>query len=198
MNLGLVQRARRVAGALVVLALTAGILAGTPQPARTEEPDEPILWGAYAQPRGGQSPQGRGRGSRGHIGRPLGHVRVFDLWNTPFPDSYTTWLRDSGHTVVLSVRPKRTNGTQIQWSDIANAAPGTALYNEIVGWANAVKGFGAPLYFTFHHEPEAEVNLVNGTAPEFIAAWRKIVGIFGEQGVSNARFLWIMTDYSFS
>ncbi len=197
MNLGFLKRARRVTGALVVLALAAGVLAGTPQPARTEEPDEPILWGAYAQPRSGQSPKAAVEALENTIGRPLGAVRVFDLWNTPFPDTYTTWLRDSGHTIVLSVRAKRTNGTQIKWSDIANAAPGTTLYNEIVGWANAVKGFGAPIYFTFHHEPEAEVNLVNGTAPEFIAAWRKIVGIFGEQGASNARFLWIMTDYSF-
>ena len=198
MNLRLVQRARRITGALVVLALAAGVLAGTPQPARTEEPEGPILWGAYARRRGGQSPQEAVEALEADMGRQLGIVRVFDLWNTPFPDSYTTWLRDSGHTVLLSVRPKRTNGTDIRWSDIANATPGTALYNDIVGWANAVKDFGAPLYFTFHHEPEAVINLVNGTAPEYIAAWRKIVGIFGEQGVSNARFLWIMTAHSFA
>ncbi len=89
-----------------------------------------------------------------------------------------------------------TNGTIILWRDIANAAPGTTLYNEIVGWANGVKSFGAPLYFIFHHEPEASGNLPYGTATEFIAAWRKIVTVFGQQGVTNARYLWTMTDYS--
>ena len=174
------------------------ILTVTPQPALSQEPEEPILWGAYVQPRSGQTQQSAVEAFEAMVGRKLGAVRVYDLWNTAFPNSFTTWLRDSGHTVVLSVKPRRTNGTIILWRDIANAAQGTTLYNEIVAWADAVKAFDAPLYFIFHHEPEAAGNLPYGTATEFIAAWRKIVTVFGQQGVTNARYLWTMTDYSFA
>lgn len=49
----------------------------------------------------------------------------------------------------------------------------------------------------FHHEPEAAVNLGNGTAGDFIAAWRKVVTVLRQQGVTNAEYVWTMTDYSF-
>ena len=50
------------------------------------------------------------------------------------------------------------------------------------GGRKGVKSFGAPLYFIFHHEPEASGNLSYGTATEFIAAWRKIVTVFRTAG----------------
>ena len=87
---------------------------------------------------------------------------------------------------MLSVKAKRLNGTIIPWRDIANAAPGSALYNQTVSWATRVKTFGAPTYFTFHHEPEAASNLNNGVDADFIAAWRKVVGVFRGQAVTNA------------
>ena len=102
----------------------------------------------------------------GQIGRPLAGVRVFDLWDSPFPDPYTTWLRYSGHTVFLSVRSKRVNDSVILWRDIANAQPGSTLYNQIVGWPNNVKAFGAPMYFMFNPEPEAAASDSMGTAQD--------------------------------
>ena len=183
-----------LAACLVILT----VLAVTPLDARSQEPDDPIRWGAYVKPRSGQTQQTAVEAFEEMVGRPLGAVRVFDSWDTAFPNSFTTWLRDTGHTVVLSVKPVRPGGTIIPWRNIANAASGTSLYNEIVAWAQGVKSFGAPLYFIFHHEPEASGNLPYGTATEFIAAWRKIVTVFREQGVTNARYLWTMTAYSFA
>src|ERR671921_600878 len=87
--------------------------------------------------------------------------------------------------------------TLVSWRSIADAAPGSTVYGEITGWADKVASFGAPMYFTFHHEPEAASNTKHGTAADFKDAWRKVVTVFRERGVTNATFNWIMTDYSF-
>ena len=95
------------------------------------------------------------------------------------------------------MKSRRVNGSTILWRDVANAQPGSTLYNQIVGWATAVKTFGAPMYFIFNHEPEAAASDSMGTAQEFIAAWRRVITIFRDQGVTNAKYVWTMTDYAF-
>jgi hypothetical protein len=102
----------------------------------------------------------------------------------------------NGYTLLLSVKSERVNHSFVQWRDIANAQPGSTLYNDIVRWATRVKGLGAHVYFTFNHEPETALN-TSGTGADFIAAWRKVVTVFREQGVTNADYLWIMTAFSF-
>ena len=122
---------------------------------------------------------------------------MFDLWDQPFPSSDDLWLRDTGHTLFFSVRAKRTNGTVVLWRDIAAATPGSPLYQEIVAWATKVKSFGAHMYFTFNHEPEATASDANGTAAEFISAWRKVIGVFRQQNVTNATYVFITTGYAY-
>ena len=189
------RRRTALAGTLsLLLCVGVGLLAA---PAGAGPSDPTIALGAYANPRSGQTNQQAVTSLESSIGRQLALVRVFDLWDQPFPDSYTTWLRDTGHTLVLSVKAKRQNGTVIAWRAIADATPGSTLHSQLVSWATRVKNFGAPLHFTFHHEPEASSNLNHGAAADFIAAWRKVVTVFREQGVTNARFTWIMTANSF-
>jgi hypothetical protein len=130
-------------------------------------------------------------------GRQLPGIRDFDLWDSPFPDAYETWLRDTGHTVFLSVKARRLNGGVVLWRDIANAQPGSALYQQIIGWANKLKSFGAPLYFTFSHEPEAAASDANGTPAEFIAAWRKVIGVLRQENVTNATYVFITTGFAY-
>jgi hypothetical protein len=131
------------------------------------------------------------------IGRPLDWTRIFLRWDGVLPDSYHTWLINSGHKLAISVRAQRINGTKIPWADIAAAQRGDALYAEMVGWADRVKALGVPVFFTFNHEPEAAINNSNGTSSDYIAAWRRMIDIFRARGVANAEFLWIMTSYSF-
>ncbi len=191
---------RRVRGPLVallglslVLSVSQGSLA---PPARATV--VPILFGAYPSPHGTESPQTATLNLEASLGRTLGAVRVYDRWDSVFPDSYTTWLRDTGHTVFLSVKSKLGNGSLLTWRAVADALPGSATYNQIVGWANAVKAFGGPLYFTYNHEPEAGASAGLGTSADYIDAWRAVVTVFRAQGVTNAQFLWITTDYAYS
>jgi hypothetical protein len=188
---------RRLATLVGVLAL-AGVLGAPAVAGAADAPTRaPLLFGAYAMPRNGQTAATAVTALESSLGRQLGAVREYDLWNSTFPDSTTRAWRDAGRTLVLSVKAKRLNGATVTWRSIADAAPGSTLYGEITRWADNVEAFGAPLYFTFHHEPEASTNLANGTATDFKDAWRKVVTVFRERGVSNATYLWTMTDYSF-
>ena len=131
------------------------------------------------------------------IGRKLDLVRVFDMWDTPFPRAYDEAVFSGNRQMLLSVRPKLTNGTAITWRAIADAPVGSTLYNQTVAWADKVKATGRTIWFNFGHEPETGANLSQGVNTDYIDAWRKVVSIFRARGATNAKFAWIMTDWSF-
>ena len=133
----------------------------------------------------------------GQIGRPLDIVREYLTWEEDFPTSYYTWMAETDHTPMLSLKPRRNNGTRIQWAALAAASPGSSLYNEIVAWAQKFKDFEVPFYFTLHHEPETTGSIPFGTDSDFKDAWRNVVDIFRAQGVDNAEFLWITTAWAY-
>ena len=167
-------------------------------PANTGSTDPgTLMFGAFPGPRNGQSYQQAVVALESQIGRKLEAVRAFYRWDAPFPTSYESWLRDTGHTLFMSVKAIRMNGTHIPWADVAAAQPGSALYANIVGWATRVRDYGAPVYFAFHPEPETISNDPNGTSVDFIAAWRKVISVFRGEGVTNASYVWTMTDYAY-
>jgi Glycosyl hydrolase family 26 len=184
---------RKRAWLLTVLVLSLAVAwAGLAAPAGAGPNDPTVLFGARPEP-------GTQQGTtalEGKIGRRLATVRVYYNWDSPFPDTDVNWFNANGYTLLLSVKSERRNHTFVQWRDIANAQPGSTLYNDIVRWAGRVKALGNHVYFTFNHEPETSLNS-SGTGADFIAAWRKVVTVFRQQGVANADYLWIMTAFSF-
>lgn len=185
-------------GAAILVALT--VLAMLPH-----QGDGPIVsaadaprtlsFGAFPRPLGGQTDQQATTQLETQIGRTLDTVRVFETWDQTFPDSFHDWLRDGGRTIMVSVKPTRANGTKITWDSLATAPPGSQLDNEMRSWARRIRDFGVPIYVTLHHEPEAGANIDHGTATTYIAAWRRWVDIFRDEGATNARYMWITTDY---
>lgn len=131
-------------------------------------------------------------------GRQLAVARVYTRWNSAFPDATETWLRTTGHTMFLSIKTRRADGSYVRWADIAAARPGSALHQDMVRWADAVKAYGVPLYLVFNHEPETSVSHRSGSAAEYIAAWRAFVGVFRDRGVTNARFTFTTAVRNFS
>jgi hypothetical protein len=83
------------------------------------------------------------------------------------------------------------------WSSVANVGSGSALYSDIVRWAQTLKTRGTPVLFAYHHEPETSSSQRYGTAAQFIAAYRKVVTIFRQQGATNVTFVWQMTEWAF-
>jgi hypothetical protein len=83
------------------------------------------------------------------------------------------------------------------WRSVADAGPGTALYSQLVRWAQTIKGRPGPVMVAYNHEPEASAGGQHGTAADFIAAYRHVESIFNSQGASNVVWTWQMTAYAF-
>jgi hypothetical protein len=83
------------------------------------------------------------------------------------------------------------------WSAIAAAGPGSTTYTNLVRWADALKTRPGPIFLAFAHEPESVQSKAYGTAAQYIAAWRHVVGIFRAQGATNVQWTWQMTSYAF-
>ncbi len=186
---------RSIAARLIAILSTLICLGTLAQPAQAAPP--PLHWGARIGPRNGQSELAALSEFTPLVGRQPSVVRVFRTWEASWPDSYSAALAANGQLPMLSIKAMRNNGARIPWADIANAPAGSQLDLELRSWAQRVGSFPGPIYVAFNHEPEAATNLSNGTATDFIAAWRRFVEVFGEEGVTNVKFIWIMTDYSF-
>jgi hypothetical protein len=187
---------RRLAGAGVVFLLVAALA-----PLQAERPagasGGPLVFGVAQAPSAGVTSQQAVTALEKSIGRGLSAVRIYDNWDSVFPDSYANWLRSTGHTVFLSVKPRRANGSTVSWASIAKARPGDPVYADIVRWAKNVQSFGAHLYFAFNHEPDIHSSAVFGTPSDFIAAWDNLVSIFRGSGVKNAEYAWTVAESNF-
>ena len=190
----MIARARWLLVVCLVLCLSLAVVGvGLAGPAGAGPGDPTVLFGARPEP---ATQQGT-TALETQIGRKLAAVRVYYSWDEPFPDADVNWFVASSHPLLLSVKAQRSNGTFVLWRDIAAAQPGSALYNDMVSWATRVRNLGTHVYFIFNHEPETTANSGNSTAADFVAAWRKVVGVFRAQGVANADYLWTMTAFSF-
>jgi hypothetical protein len=174
---------------------TAPASAATSSTAYASRPD--MIWGAFARPRGSENMQTALEKVEASAGRKVAAARVYLLWDSAI-GSYQKWLASTGRTPVISVNSMRHGGAKVGWRSIASASPTSALGKEIAGWADKIKSLNAPVYFTFNHEPEAAGSSGRGTSADFIAAWRKIVTVFRQRGVTNAKYLWIMTGWAYA
>ncbi|TQK71614.1 glycosyl hydrolase [Nocardioides sp. SLBN-35] len=177
-------------------ALTGAVLLATAPQLASGSPDG-MRFGAVSQPRAGESYQSALLRAEATAGRTYDVVRDFPRWDSPFPDSFHTWLQGSGRTLILSVKSRRLNGQTVLWQSLVDAQPGSALYDDMVRWADRLRDYAVPIYFTFNHEPESKASSTMGDASQFIAAWRKFHDIVVARGATNVRFMWIMTDYAF-
>jgi hypothetical protein len=83
------------------------------------------------------------------------------------------------------------------WRSVANAGPGSTLYNQIVHWAQTIKARGGHVMVAYNHEPEASAGGQHGTAADFIAAYRHVESIFDKVGATNVEWTWQMTAWAF-
>jgi hypothetical protein len=173
---------------LAVLILVATI--GTRTPALAGDHGRIIL-GTVAQTR--QESEERER----ETGRHLTGVRVFRRWDQPLIDADQRWAQKTGHTVFLSIKSRRADRSAVAWRELANAPAGSALAHDMLRQAAEIKRFGSLVYIAFNHEPDARASRSMGGPADFIAAWRRLVTTYRAAGVTNARYVWTMTDWAF-
>lgn len=180
-------------GRMAVLGLTtAAVLAATALVAAPSEAGTGVKFGARA---GKTVASYQSYESR--VNDQVADARLYYLWDQPFPDATATWARDGGRQVFMSVYPQKKNGTRILWKDIADALPGSPIYTQMQTWADAIRNFGAPVYFAFNHEPEAAKSSAMGTPADYRAAWQNFFGILTTNGVTNATYVFIGTAFGY-
>ena len=178
--------------AVALVALTAAISV-----ARSDH-RERFHWGASATARLDQAAIDRVVELDTLLNQPLRTVRLYSLWEDPFPAPDHLWLKDHQRLIVLSIKPQRDDGSIIPWADLADAAVGSTVQTEMTAWAHKIAAFKAPIMIIFHHEPETKKNLQYGTAEDFKRAWIRFVSAVRDAGADNAQFLWTMTDTAFA
>jgi hypothetical protein len=126
----------------------------------------------------------------GMIGRKNAVKRQYHLWNDVFPDDFDRWVRDRGTTLMLSWQTELHGEVDAYWKDIASGR-----YDALIDDRAAdIRAFGAPLFFTFDHEPEVKDS---GTSAQFISAWRHIHDRFVADGVTNVSWVLILLSYTY-
>src|SRR5947208_9064245 len=80
-----------------------------------------VVFGAFVKPRSGQTQLSAITALENKLGRKLAVVRLYDRWDDRFLSRSVLSLRANGHSVFLSVQPKRRDGTVVLWRSIANA-----------------------------------------------------------------------------
>lgn len=161
----------------LVTGVVAPMLGGRPAGAGT-----PVSWGAHPEVRAGETEESAYVRLQATAGRQFSSVREFFLWNDAFPTQYENRLKADGTTLVMSVKSRLLNGTGVPWAEVAAAQPGSTRYAEMVRWVDRVRDYGAPVWFTFNHEPEAKGNNGLGTAADYRAAWQRWTALFAQEG----------------
>jgi plastocyanin len=161
-------------------------------------PDNGIMFGAYVPPDPHNGPDRRTAltNYEAMIGRTLAVERVYVLWNEAWPTADDLWSRDQGHTLYMSWNASPDDGSGCRrWADIA-----AGVYDaDIDARALDIIGFGAPMFFSFHHEPTTAPpnHIACGTPQEYQAAWRHIHDRFVADGVTNVTYSITYTAQNF-
>lgn len=180
---------------VVLLLLLALLLPLAPSPASAAEP---ILFGAAQAAVPGSTKLQAIRALEGATGRSLAVIRHYDMWDDQFPSTTETALRDSGHTLLLSVKAKRRDGRFVLWRDIAAAQPGSPLHDDMVRWATALRDFDGPVQVSFNHEAETSSSRPSGSAAEYVAAARAFTTVLRAHPAPKVRIAWIAAVRNFS
>jgi len=118
------------------------------------------------------------------------HLDVVNLymgWETPFSD------------VQPSLDPVYQNGSQamITWQpDGINTTQISSHSTYVTQFADAVKTYGKPIFIRMMHEMNGNWYAWSigdssmNTNDSYKAAWQYIVGIFRQEGATNAKFVW--------
>ncbi len=144
------------------------------------------------------------------IGRKFDIDRFFIYWSDKSFLNYLTWTVSQGRIPFINVMPftnknKNKTATPIAWKDISNGGQ-----DNYIAWLaqtipNIIKN---PYFLCFGPEPEDQERSAigseigpqtNGSAKDYVAAWRRFRQIFDQYGASaNTTFIVSLTASKFS
>ena len=181
---------------VTVLSIVATLLVGSALassgPPAILTPSDGIYLGAFSGPRAGETRQQAFTRVEHELGRDLAIDHEYYKWDSAFPTSQETWAVGHGSIPFINWKAERSDGSVVRWSRIASGAEDAVIDAR----ADALKAFGAPVYLTFHHEPENDL-AGWGTPGDYAAAFRHVVDVFRNRGVTNVGWVWNMMTWTF-
>lgn len=125
------------------------------------------------------------------LGRRLDVHRWYSRWDDAQPAGPVADSVARGRTPLLSIWPRRLDGSVVHWAAIASGEVDADIRRQAAG----IAALGVPVYLTLHHE--ADIAQGWGTPAEFRAAWRHYVQVVRDAGVRDVRWTWVVTPGSF-
>jgi mannan endo-1,4-beta-mannosidase len=118
------------------------------------------------------------------INRQPNLVESFGGWAVPFPTAFAQTLHQRGVTPLIQIDP----------TDASVAGIASGFYDDYLRlYAENVVDFGHPVVIGFGQEMNAtwySWGYGHVPPPTFVAAWRRVVTIFREEGADNVTWLW--------
>ncbi len=191
---------RTITRVFLLLALAAGLLVAPgalTRPAYAYPsalmPSSGAYFGAFAKQRGNESREQAVLRLESQIGRTLKIDHDYTKWDSPIPMAPQQWDKQSGRIPFINWNARKRNGTVVRWSAIANGSQDAWIRER----AQAFRTYASPVYLTFHHEPENDLGTF-GSITDYVAAFRHVVTVFRQQGVTNVGFVWTMMADTFN
>jgi carbohydrate binding protein with CBM4/9 domain/glycosyl hydrolase family 26 len=150
-------------------------------------------WGIYKKPDSGWDWAAALIDMEGQVGRKFDiFYRYFDFSDTSaghFPDVPMQNSAAGGRIPVVSWEPETyANHSWIPWADIASGK-----YDAVIdGEAQRLKTWGKKVIVGFDPEMDMRVG-TNGSAADYVAAYRHIHDRFDADGVTNVLYMWTIT-----
>ena len=148
------------------------------------------LFGAYVQPESGWSQtdvKAAVNGLESAIGRKLDIDSHYYPWSTSFPTWRESWDNDNGRIPLVS------------WGPVSTSQVTSGAHDALIrARADGVAALGHPVLLRWFSEMDSSTLAPQaGTPSQFIAAWRRIHGIFKNRGAGNVRWVWCPTAWGF-
>ena len=189
-NPGVLAARRSVALAVFTVAMLVASMAVSAVPSAQGAQQNPIdpesgaLLGIYPKPKDGDWTQNgikrRWNQIESYAGRTLDVGHYYYKINQSFPTWREQWHVDKGRVPLVS------------WASVKTTSVTNGTYDtQINARAQDVKDFGEPILIRWFWEMDGNKHSSeSGTPAQYIAAWRHIVGVFRDRGVTNAQFVW--------
>lgn len=156
-------------------------------------PSSGVYFGARVAPVGNETIKDAITRVESKIGRKFAIDHQYYQWDAKLPTAHQRWDVDTGRIPFVNWSAGKGGGSYVKWNAIANGSQDSWIKER----ADAFKAFASPIYLTFHHEPENDLSRF-GTPSDFAAAFRHIVSVFRNRGVTNVAFVWTMMAWSFN
>jgi len=147
-------------------------------------PESGALLGLYTKPRtatyGERAQRRRWRSLEEAAGRTLDIGHSFYPFTEPFPSWREEWHLDRGRIPMIS------------WNGTSTEAINDGVHDRLIAdRADAVRAIGRPVFLRWFWEMDGDKKAdIAGDPAAYVAAWKRIHGIFTERGAVNAAWVW--------